>query len=321
MKRLSRWIREDAGLRDDAPLRFLLGTQRQPPWQAMVAKVLLAVAYIVILFLVSVWVAPATVTASARFSTALYVPTVFAQTLVSAGVFALTLHTIHAQRRKQTWDTLRATAGGATAALRAAWAATVYYRLRSIIGILIYVPRIVLLALLLWDLTAFRGDYLIQIAGGHQPVIPPLLELPLMGAFIAAAFVLPISGLGLEAAVGLLFATLIRSRQTAALVQIALTIGRGLWALVPVIWLGDVLAQASTGSIADPVAGWFAMLLGAAAGDWGLSALHASAIDHLWAAVPYAAYIGIALLGIALLQSGLTVIILRWAARCGQNLD
>ncbi len=321
MSRFTRWILDDAGLSDSAPLRYLLGKSVRSSWQTAALQVLLAAVYIVVLVVAADRILPVDGTLSAKVSAALYLPTVLGQLLVSAAAFALTLHTIHNQRRRQTWDTLRATAGGTMAAMRAAWAAAVYYRLSGMLGVIVYAPRLVLLALLLWDLTAFRGDYLIQIAGGHQPVIPPLLELPLMGAFIASAFLLPISAVGLEAAVGLLFSTFARTRQTAGLIQIVLTVARALWSLIPVLLLGDLMAAAARGDTPGALGGWLAMLAGGASGDWGLSMMHAATVDTLWAAVPYSAYIGVALLGVVMLHSGLTVLILRWAARRAQRLD
>jgi hypothetical protein len=49
--------------------------------------------------------------------------------------------------------------------------------------------------------------------------------------------------------------------------------------------------------------------------------MHAATVDGIWANVPYSAYIGVALLGVVLLHSGLTALVLRWAARRAQNID
>jgi hypothetical protein len=321
MSRITQWILADAGLNDAGSLRYLLGRSGHTSRRSLLVHLLLAVAYVGMLIIGAVALNVAEGAPSGIAYTALYVPTVLAQALVSAAAFGLTIHTVHNLRRKQTWDSLRATAGGADAAMRAAWAAAVYYRLRGALGVLVYAPRLVLLGLLLWDLTAFRGDYLTLIAGGHQPAITPPFEILLLGAFVSAAFLLPLSAIGFEAAIGLLLSTFARSRQTASLIQIVLTIGRFIWGIAPMLMAVELISTASSGIEMDPAGSWFKLLLNGAAGDWGIGALHTATTDTIWSAIPYAAYIGVALLGVVLLHSGLTVLILRWASHRAQIID
>lgn len=321
MSRLSRWIQSDAGLQDGAALRFLLGKAIHGSRQSVLLHVLTAAGAIALVLIIADRFFPVNGTASAKVLGGLYAFTVIGQAVVSAGAYAQTVHMIGGQRRRQTWDQLRATAGGTLAAMRAAWAATVYYRLSGVLGVLVYAPRIVLLALLLWDLTAFRGEYLTMIAGGHSPALPPFFELPLLGAFIAAAFILPISALGLEAAVGLLFSTYARSRQTAGLIQIGLTIGRAIWAGLAVLAMRDLMGALEATQAIDGTTGLMTLLANGAAGDWGLTWLHAGTVDMLWANIPYSGYIGVALLGVVMAHSGLTLAILHWAARRAQRLE
>jgi hypothetical protein len=321
MSRMTQWIIADAGLKDAGPLRYLLGKSRHASRRSLVLHLLLAIVYIAVLIVGAAALNVAQGSPSGIVSAALYVPTVLAQALVSAAAFGFTIHTVHNLRRKQSWDSLRATAGGSAAAMRAAWASTVYYRLSGMFGVLVYAPRLVLFGFLLWDLTAFRGDYLTLIAGGHQPSITPPLEILLLGAFVAATFLLPLSAVGLEAAVGLLFSTFARSRQTASLIQIVLTVARFVWGVAPVLMVSTIISGVPTGAEIDPIGAWVKLLLNGAAGDWGISTLHATAVDTVWSAVPYSAYIGVALLGVVLLHSGLTALILRWAARRAQAID
>lgn len=321
MSRITQWVIADAGLNDASPLRYLLGKSGHTSRRSLAVHILLAITYIAVLILGAVALNVAQGSPSSIVNTALYVPTVMAQALVSAAAFGLTIHTVHHLRRKQSWDSLRATAGGSAAAMRAAWAATVYYRLSGLFGVLVYAPRLVMLGFLLWDLTAFRGDYLTLIAGGHQPPFTPPLEIVLFGAFVAAAFLLPLSSIGVEAAVGLLFSTFAHSRQTASLIQIMLTAGRFVWGVAPVLMVSTIISGAPAGIEIDPVGAWFQLLLNGATGDWGISALHAATVDTVWSSVPYSAYIGVALLGVVLLHSGLTALVLRWAARRAQAID
>lgn len=319
MSRITRWIVADAGLTDAGSLRYVLGKSEQATGRRLLRHILLAIVYISVLIFGAVTINPSQDGASADVYDALYASTVITQFLVSAVAFGLTVHTVHTLRRKQTWDSLRATAGGSAAAIRAAWAATVYYRLSGLLGVLVYAPRIVLLGFLLWDLTAFNGDYLTLIAGGHQPSIAPPFEILLLGAYIAAAFLLPLSAVGLEAAVGLLFSTFARSRQTATLIQIVLTAGRFLWSVIPAAYLSEHLSQAL--GLVDPGALRTSFLASSIAGDWGMSSMNISNIDTIWSNVGSSAFFGAVFLGVVLLQSGLTVLILRWAARRAQTID
>lgn len=321
MSRIRRWIQSDAGLNDDAALRFVLGKAGRTTWQSALIHILAASAMITFMIVFAERFFPPQGTVSAKIFGALYGFTVAGQAIVSAAAFALTVHMIGGHRRRRTWDPLRATAGGTLAALRAAWAAAVYYRLSGLLGMLVYAPRVLLLGLLLWDLTAFRGEYLTMIAGGHTPALPPFFELPLLGAFIAAAFIIPLSALGLEAAVGLLCSTFARSRQTASLLQIGLTVVRVLWAVIAVSLMSDLVNTIKTSQVSSDMNGTLIMLVNGAAGDWGLSGLHAETVDGLWANIPYSAYIGVGLLGVVLIHSSLTVILLRWAARRAQRLE
>ncbi len=320
MSKITQWIMADAGLKDEGSLRFVLGKPASFSAGRVFKYILVAVAYIGLLIAGASLLGAVSGTPSAVVYQALYIPSVLAQALVSAAVFGLTIHTVHTLRRKQTWDSLRATAGGSGAAIRAAWAAAVYYRLGGMLAVLVYAPRIVLLGFLLWDLTAFNGDYLTLIAGGHQPSITPPFELLLFGAYVAAAFLLPLSALGLEAAVGLLLSTFARSRQTASLFQIVLTVARVGWSLIPVALFASLTTEAVGGASLDGIP-FILLLMNGTAGDWGLGMMHAATVDGIWANVPYSAYIGVALLGVVLLHSGLTALVLRWAARRAQNID
>lgn len=320
MSKITQWIVADAGLNDAGSLRYVLGKPPHASTGRILKHILLAVVYIGILIAGTSLLGVTSGTPSAVVYRALYLPSVVAQALVSAAAFGFTIHTVHTLRRKQTWDALRATAGGSGQAIRAAWAAAVYYRLSGMIGILIYAPRLVLLGFLLWDLTAFRGDYLTLIAGGHQPSITPPFEILLLGATIAAAFLLPLSALGLEAAVGLLLSTFARSRQTASLIQIVLTVARVGWSLLPVFIFTNITSALATGPAPDSYP-LLALLANGAAGDWGLGMMHAATVDSVWANIPFSAYIGVALLGVVLLHSALTVLVLRWTARRAQNMD
>lgn len=321
MSRITQWIVADAGLNDVGPLRYVLGATRHTSRRSLVRYIFFAIAFIGISILLTLSDGITDRSASAVVYDALYMPTTLLQAVISAAVFGSTIHFIHTVRNKKAWDSLRATAGGSGAAIRAAWAGIVYYRLSGPLGAVVYAPRLVLLGFLLSDLTAFRGDYLTLIAGGHQPTITPPLEILLLGAFVAAAFLLPLSTIGLEAAVGLLFSTFTRSRTTATFIQIVLTLARVCWSLAAVFLFTSLTSVIVNGQSVPDIRTIVAVLANGAAGDWGLGMMHTATVDTIWTNVPYSAYIGIVLLGVVLLQSGLTALILRWAARRAQQMD
>lgn len=313
MRWVTPWILSEAGLKNEGPLRYLRGRSTRKISRSLVLHLALAGAYISALISGTVILKLAHGSPSRIIYTALFAPTVLVQMLLSAAAFGLTIHTVYHLRRQQTWDPLRATAGGGAAAMRAAWANAVYYRLGGLLGVLVYAPRIVLLGCLLWDLTAFRGEYLRLIADSHRPAVPPPFEILLLGAGIAAAFLLPLSTIGLEAASGLVCSTFAGSRQSASLIQILFTIGR---------FIGGAAAlSASVGHGLQPASTGLILLLNGAAGDWGLGALDAAAVHTTWSAIPYAAFIGTALVGVVLIQSGLTALLLGWAAHRAQWID
>jgi uncharacterized membrane protein YhaH (DUF805 family) len=251
----------------------------------------------------------------------LYVPVVGVQVVLSIVALLLTMGAVASERRQQNWDSLRATPDGVSIVLRAHWAAAVFYRLRGLLAFA-YVGRAVLIGFLAYDLTAFNGDYLNFLTGGITPEVPPLIGGLFMALSLAAAFVLPLTGLGLDAALGLLLATFVRSRVFISFAQV-IVIGLRVCVTLAVFLLGSVAVLIE----ADPMLGDSPLLNGIGIvllnglGDSGLYLLNGAALGDLWLTVPYALLLGVVLLGVALVQAALTEVLLRWAMRRAQRME
>ncbi len=254
----------------------------------------------------------------------LYAPALILQIIVILATYSLTSGAIGEAVRRQQWDSLRATAGGAELALRTRWAA-VFYRLRPLL-IAITLIRLVLVAGILWDLTAFQGEYLDLLISGIVPQlsipITPDLDLGLAVAILLLAFMLtaglllPFTGVALDAALGLLISIYVRQRTYSALVQVVLILLRfGTMAL-----LGFGYLRFMEGALPMPDASAFALMFGFGAwADWGLRFLHLSVFGEIWAIVPYGVFLGLALLAAALIQALLAKLLLGWAIRRAQQ--
>jgi hypothetical protein len=239
-------------------------------------------------------------------------PTLAVQILMRIGAITMTTNTVTEEIRRQTWDNLRATESGAALALRARWA-SVFYRLRPILTIVVLV-RVVLIAGILYDLTAFQGRYLDLLINGVVPDTSPAIAALLLAFLMTSTLLLPITGLGFDAAIGLLFSTLIQQRTYSGLLQILLIIVRG--ALVIALTIGATqLVNGDLQATAQDWAAWLLIAGFAALGDWGLAFLHLGFYGEIWATIPYGIFLGLALLIFAIVESGLTDWVLALAIR------
>lgn len=256
--------------------------------------------------------------ASTILMNALYPAAVFGQVLMSIFMLMMTMGVINEEKRRQTWDNLRATDSGAKITLNARWFAAVFYRLFWLL-VIIYGVRLLLIGVLLYDLTAFSGDYLALISGGTvQPLLPVEAIIILTAFSLTASFVLPLTGLGLDAAVGILLATFVHHRVWIALTQVVLSIAR----IVTVIGLFLLMQNLiDPNNASEPFLMWLSMVGFGGFGDWGLRFLNLPSYSELWANVPFGIFVGVGMLLIAVIQAALTGGLLSWAAHRAQTRD
>lgn len=237
-------------------------------------------------------------------------PALILQIFTRLAVQTLTVNTVSDEKRRQTWDSLRATEHGAELTLRTRWA-SVFYRMRGLLGLILLV-RLVLIFGILFDLTAFRGGYLDRLVNGIVPDIPLLVGALLLAFMMTASLLLPLTGIGFDAAVGLLISTRFHQRTYAVLTQVVIAVVR--IALVAGLIYGMSQFTAHDANLPDGVA-WLLMAAFAAMGDWGLVFLQLGFFGDVWANVPYGIFISLGLLVFAMLQAGLTDGILALAIR------
>jgi hypothetical protein len=235
-------------------------------------------------------------------------PTLVIQVIMQVASLALTVNTVGEQKRRQTWDNLRATEGGVALAFRTRWA-TVYYRLRPLLGIVMAI-RIVLIVGILIDLTAFQGRYIDLLINGVVPDISPIVAALLLAFMMTASLLLPLTSVGLDAALGLLVSVTAQQRLYSVMTQVIVVAVR--LALVVVLTVGAT--QFIRGDLTVPDgAAWGLMGAFAGFGDWGLSYLHLGFYSEIWATIPYAIFLGIGLLIFSMAESALTEWVLNLA--------
>ncbi|MDX1992648.1 MAG: hypothetical protein SF029_09670 [bacterium] len=250
----------------------------------------------------------------------LFYPVLFFQLVLRLSALGMTVGAVAEEKRRQTWDSLRATVGGVALALRARWSAVVLYRLRGLLAVTI-LARIVMIGALLYDLTAFSGEYLNYLVGGIIPQISVPVAVLLLSLMMTASLLLPLTGLGLDAALGLLVSTAVRQRLYVGLVQILLSLIRV--GVVLLLVLAVTRFRDPAGLTGTTDAGtWILLAAFAAIGDWGFSFLYLGFYGgEVWANVPYGILIGPALLLFIFMQTALTDVILALAIRRGERRE
>lgn len=245
----------------------------------------------------------------------LFWPTFALQLILQFAAMIMTINTVTEQRRRLAWDNLRATEGGAGLALRARWA-TIYYRLRVILGLVLFF-RVALILGILYDLTGFQGRYIDLLVINITPEVSPIIGALLMAFLMTAALLLPLTSIGLDAAIGLFIAVNIQQRVYNVMTQV-IFVGLRLG-----LALGLTIAatQFINGQLTLPDgSAWLLMGGYAALGDWGLKYLHTGFYSEVWATIPYAIFFGVALLVFSLLQSIITEAILAFTIRRAERI-
>ena len=231
----------------------------------------------------------------------LYWPLLTLQLLTGVLAMTLTANAVGDEMRRQHWDSLRATAHGAELALRARWAAA-FYRLRPALVVIIAL-RVLLVLGILYDLTAFSGRYLNFLLNGSPFDVPLALGVLLLSLFMTAALLLPITSVGLDAALGLLLSTFVRQRTYSTLLQIFMILLR----VAMVAGLAQAMTQFIYGLVELTSAGSLALVAGyGALGDSGLAYLNLGLFGDLWSKAPWGILACVGLLLFALLQALLT---------------
>ncbi|MCS7071355.1 MAG: hypothetical protein NZM00_07610 [Anaerolinea sp.] len=245
----------------------------------------------------------------------LYFPLLALHLLARVLAVALTSGTIADEIRRQNWDNLRATEHGAELTLRARWV-VVFLRLNIILTAAI-VARLLLIGLVLYDLTAFQGRYIDLLINGITPEVTVVPAILLLALLLTASVLLPVTGVGLDAALGLLIATAAHSRGASVLLQGLFVLARAGIALLLTLLTTQFLAGELA---ASDIWAWLLMAGQGALADGGLAFLYLGRFGEIWAIVPYGIFLGPALVLFALMQSFLADRILALAIRRAQRM-
>lgn len=303
---------------NDPAMRYLLGSDRRQVWRAAVGQFMFALLLIVAAwFLVGVLPLDVGTSLSEQALSLLILPVIVVQWALSASMFVVAAGAISTEKRRGTWTDLRATPEGIGLVLRAHWGTTVFYRLRGLL-IFVYVLRVVMIGLLLYDLTGFRGEYLYHLTARVVPDVSPEIGALLLVLTITGALVMPLATWGFDAALGLLVATFVQQRVFLSLIRIVIGITRLMLSLLALFSGVTVL----TGLNSD-LGGfsWFLALAYGTFGDMGFAYLNGPTLSDLWQNVEYAILIGGVMLIVALGLALLTDLMLRWTMRRAQRIE
>lgn len=248
----------------------------------------------------------------------LFWPTFVMQMVLSVGAITLTSNAVDDEKRRQTWDNLRATESGAAMAFRARWA-SVFYRLRGVLGV-IFAVRLLFIFGILYDLTAFRGIYLDRLIIGITPEISTPVAVVLLAFFMAASLLLPLTNVGFDAAVGLLTSTVVRQRTYNVILQIVVIFVRVGGALALVLGVRQFFSG-ELAAFGTSAGYWALMSANGLLGDAGLRFLQLESYSQIWAALPFGIFLSIALLAGSLFQALLSDVLLSVAIRRAEKRE
>ncbi|MCA9915634.1 MAG: hypothetical protein KC496_19905, partial [Anaerolineae bacterium] len=141
----------------------------------------------------------------------LFFPLLILQVLLRVAALVMGVNAVDEERRRQTWELLRATERGTLNVLRVRWYSILWIRLRPLL-VAIWAGRAILLLALLVDVASLQGA-LLQNLYGQQP-FGSVAVIASLAAQITAFFLLPFTAAGVDVALGLLLSISVRNRAT-----------------------------------------------------------------------------------------------------------
>ncbi len=245
----------------------------------------------------------------------LFFPLLILQVLLRAAALVLGAGAVDEERRRQTWDPLRATENGAAIALKSRWFSILGYRLRPLL-IAIWAGRVLLLGALLVEVASLQGALLEILALRSQPSLGIVASIGILAAQMTAFFLLPFTAAGVDAALGLAISSSVRNRAFASVILILAVLIR----VGSTLLLFIIFAQFMDGLLElNGAQAWLVQVANAIFGDWGLASAQITQTGQLWAQVPGSIFLGLLMLVAVLLQSLLTEGLLRLAAGAAER--
>lgn len=243
------------------------------------------------------------------FWQSVYYPTLVLQLLTMIMALTFGASAVGGERSRKTWDNLRVTEFGAGLALRSRWAG-ILYRLRAPITLILLV-RLLLIAGILYDLTAFGGLYPVILGAQAKPPLPEWrLDLLLIALAATAVVLLPILQIAAVAAFGILISVAVRERIYAFIIQMLVVALQLTFAAAGGLAIAQMMQSDATAA-----SDWsYALFVGYSAfGDWGLLLAQLGSLGEIWHRVPFGSSISLGLM-ILVLALGLAADGMMWLA-------
>lgn len=245
-----------------------------------------------------------------------FFPLLIFQVVLRVAGLAMGVGSVDEERRRQTWDTLRATERGAATALKSRWFSILWIRLRPLL-MAIWAGRAILLIAFLVEMVLLQGALQI-LATRSQPSFGIIFAIVILAAQMTAFFLLPFTATGVDVALGLLLSASVRNRATASVMLVILALFR-IGSAIGFFWLFSRFMAASLEVSATQA--WLLQAGNAIFGDWGLASAQFTQTGQLWAQIPYSIFIGLVMLLAVLIQAALSDALLRWAAYLAERND
>jgi hypothetical protein len=262
----------------------------------------------------------------------LYWPLVAVQLITRLWALAATVGVVSNEIQRGTWDTLKVTTDGAPLLLKTRWAA-VFYQLLPLL-VVIFIARLLFIGIALADLAQFQGHYLDLLLTGTTPFgtadVPTdtmvLLGIVTVSMMMTAALLAPFTAVAFDAALGMLLGTYARGRLLGPIGQVVLILLRVLITVAALIIGANLIGiPPQTASVLNTgdnnLQSWLSGFFLVTEGNLGLTLLHLTHVNRLWADFNYGVFIGIAALGYVLVQALLANLFVAWAGRRATRAD
>jgi hypothetical protein len=243
----------------------------------------------------------------------LIIPLFLIQVIFQIAAFSMGISAVGSERRRQTWDNLRATERGTEISLQTRFPA-IFSQLFGFAAF-IAIGRLLLLGAILYEVMSFQGDYLNLLSARSVPAVSLELGMILLGAFMTAFVLLPITATCFNIALGLFLSSWLRSRVTTAILQVLIVGLRFLSAGLLFYYSWQFVYQ---GISLEPMPALGLLSSSAAFADWGLMLSQLSLAGELWRTVPFSIFIGFGLLLWVIVQALLTQLLLKLTVRAAE---
>jgi hypothetical protein len=199
-------------------------------------------------------------------------------------------------------ETLKTTPSGIGLWVRAKWLGGYLRVYRPLAWVVL--ARIILLLMLLLEVITMRGSYLDLVMQLQvEPSVPQPLGLIIMAFNLTGAFLLPLTSVGLDVALGMWVGHRAKERTLALVAQTCVLLVR-LFVMLGTLWL---MARVLNNELLIGDSGAGVVYIGYTIwGDAGLSLLNLTLSGEIWGRVPYSVLVSVVMVVVIFVQVVLT---------------